>query len=36
MKGSRKVGLTAAQMVALMDNWWEYSKALLLAERWVA
>ena len=26
----------ADQMVALMDSWLEYSKAVLLAERWAA
>jgi hypothetical protein len=36
MKGSRKVGLMAAQMVALMDDWLEYSKAVLLADETVA
>ena len=26
----------AEQMVALMGRWWEYSKAVLLVERWAA
>ena len=26
----------AEQMVTLMGRWWEYSKAVLLVERWAA